>query len=117
MTELSTKNEAGSEGVAQAVYVLLLIGVVVGVLGIVAVVLASIYKKSAPEWLQSHYRFQIRTFWIGTVVMIVGVITLYFMVGYLVLLSGFVWVIMRCVKGMRLLGKSEAHPNPAEWLF
>lgn len=117
MTELSAKNEARSEGVAQAVYVLLLIGVVVGVLGIVAVVVASIYKKSAPDWLHSHYRFQIRTFWIGTVLMIGGVVTLYFLVGYLVLLFGFVWVVMRCVKGMRLLAKSEAHPNPAEWLF
>lgn len=117
MTELSTKNEARSEGVAQAVYVLLMIGVVVGVLGIVAVVLASIYKKGAPEWLHSHYRFQVRTFWIGTVLMIVGVVTLYFLVGYLVLLFGFVWVVMRCVKGMRLLAKSEAHPNPSEWLF
>lgn len=117
MSELSTNNEESSEGVAQSVYVLLLIGAIVGLLGVIAVVLASIFKKSAPEWLCSHYRFQIRTFWIGTAMMIVGLMTLYFMVGYLVLLFCVVWVAMRCVKGMRLLAKSEAHPNPTEWLF
>jgi len=27
--------------------------------------MAYIYKGDAPDWLKSHYRYQIRKFWIG----------------------------------------------------
>ena len=50
---------------AQIIYILYLVSLVVGVTGIVGVIMAYVYRGEAPDWLQSHYRFQIRTFWIG----------------------------------------------------
>jgi uncharacterized membrane protein len=48
------------------VYALHIAGVVTGgVTCLIGAVLAYISRKDAPEWLASHYDFQIRTFWLA----------------------------------------------------
>src|SRR5579862_5866741 len=50
-----------SEGsTAQIVYILYLVSLVFGVTGIVGVIMAYVNRSDAPEWVQTHYRFQIR---------------------------------------------------------
>jgi uncharacterized membrane protein len=48
---------------AMVIYILYLVPF--GVTHIVGLVLAYVSRESAPDWLRSHYTFQIRTFWIG----------------------------------------------------
>lgn len=50
-------------------------------------------------WLESHFRWQIRTFWFGLLWAVVGAITFLLLVGYLVLVADAIWVIYRIVKG------------------
>lgn len=109
--------DQGDAGTAKIIYILYLVGLVFGVTGIVGVVMAYINKSDAPEWLQSHYRFQIRTFWIGALYIFLGALLSIFLIGYLVLLFWIVWLIVRCIKGMQALEKGQAHPNPAGWMF
>lgn len=109
-------NEPG-QGTVMLVYVLLLSSIVFWVTGLVGVIVAYVYKDEAPEWLQSHYRLQIRTFWISFLYIIVGMLLLAFLVGYVVLLFWLVWYLVRCIKGIRYLNRGQAYPQPEGWFF
>lgn len=112
-----TQQAPSSEGTAKVVYILYLVGIIFGLTGIIGVVMAYINKREAPDWLQTHYQFQIRTFWIGLLYVLIGMILSIILIGYLVLLFWVVWLVIRCVKGMKTLDQKEAHPDPAGWLF
>ncbi len=106
-----------TEGPAKIVYFLYLVSVIIGFTGIIGVIVAYIYKNDAPDWLKNHYRFQIRTFWIGLLYLFIGGLLSTILIGFLVLLFWVVWLIVRCVKGLQALGKKEAPPNVEGWLF
>ena len=99
------------------IYALYLAGIVIPFVSIIGVVMAYINKDDAPEWLQSHYQFQIRTFWIGFLYVVIGALLSIILIGYLVLLFWVVWIIVRCVKGMKYLDSRQAHPNPTSWML
>lgn len=99
-------------------YILYLISLAFGITAIVAVIIAYINKDDQmPDWLKSHYDFQINTFWKGMIMLIVGVLTAIIIVGIPILIFWTVWVIIRCIKGMKLLDAQQAHPNPEGWWF
>jgi uncharacterized membrane protein len=87
------------------------------VTALVGVIMAYINKGEAPDWVQTHYRFQIRTFWIGILFSIIGVLTTLIVIGWLIILLVAVWWIVRCIKGMQYVGKQQPYPNPATWMF
>lgn len=117
MTESTVAQGSSGEGTAKIVYILYLIGIVFGITGIIGVVIAYVNKGDAPEWLKSHYQFQIRTFWIGALYIVIGAILSMAIIGYLLLLFWVVWLIVRCVKGIKALDAKQAHPDPSGWLF
>ncbi len=116
MSESIQSSRSGG-GMAKVVYLLYLASLIFGITGLVGVVMAYINRDGAPEWLQSHYQFQIRTFWIGLLLMIVGFFSMIFLVGYLILLFWAIWLIVRCIKGIKYLDKKEAHPDPTTWML
>jgi uncharacterized membrane protein len=101
--------------IARIVYALYLAGLVIGVTAIIGLVMAYIYEDGAPPWVETHYRYQIRTFWLGILFIVVGVLLCFLFVGYLILLFWLVWVVVRCVKGLKLLSEGRAQPNPSSW--
>jgi uncharacterized membrane protein len=115
--EEAAQSKTTTEGTAKIVYILYLVGIVVGVTAIIGLILAYINRNDAEDWLQSHYQFQIRTFWIGILYTVIGGILTFIVVGYLVLLFWLIWLIVRCVKGMKYLNENQAHPNPKGWMF
>jgi len=117
MNELASHAKSATEGTAKIVYILYLVGIVFGITGIIGVVMAYINRDDAPEWLKSHYQFQIRTFWIGALYLFIGVILSSVIIGYFVLLFWLVWLIFRCAKGMKSLDQKETHPDPTGWMF
>jgi uncharacterized membrane protein len=115
MNDSTSSNMANT---AKLVYILYLVGLVTGgVTGLVGVVMAYINRNDAPEWLQTHYRFQIRTFWIGLLYVFLGMLLAIVLIGYFILLFYVVWLIVRCVKGIQMLDKNEAYPKPTSWMF
>ena len=109
--------EDTSVGSAKIIYILYLAGLVLGITGIIGVVIAYMNRSEAPDWIRSHYEFQIRTFWIGALYMFVGGLLVVALIGYFILLFWMVWLIVRCIKGIKLLDANEAHPNPKGWMF
>jgi len=115
MTE--TTMDKTTEGTAKIVYFLYLAGLLFGITGIIGVVMAYINRADAPEWLAKHYQFQIRTFWIGALFIFIGALLSLIVIGYFILLLWIIWLIVRCVKGIKALDSNEPPINPTGWLF
>lgn len=82
---------------------------------VVGLVLAYVERTTAPAWLQSHYLFQIRTFWIGLLFGVVSLFLCIILVGIPMLMATWIWFIVRCAVGLSRLLRSEAYPNPESW--
>src|SRR5579871_3757371 len=101
---------------ALVVYILYLVAYAVGITSIIGVIIAHIQVGEADPLLASHYRFQIRTFWVGVLYLVVGVILAFVLVGFLVLLWWFIWSLVRNIKGLLALNENRPIGNPASWM-
>ncbi len=107
----------GDRGLAFAVYVLYLLGYITGITAIIGVIIAYLQAGSANPLTKSHYTFQIRTFVIGFIYFLVGLLFLHLAVGALILLWAIVWSLVRNVKGLLVLNRNGPIANPESWLF
>ena len=81
---------------------------------IIAIILAHVRVPDARgTWLESHFLWQIRTFWYGLLWAIIAGVLAYFLVGFVLLLAVVVWWIYRIAKGWLRLndGKEMYHPS------
>ena len=107
-----------STGSAKIIYILYLVGLFIGITSLIGVIMAYMNKDDGtPEWLRSHYQFQIRTFWIGLLYVIVGSLLSSIVIGFIILIFWIIWLVIRCVKGLRLLTEKQAIPAPTSWWF
>ena len=116
VAETNNKQDASAKNGAKINYVLYLASLILGITSIIGVIMAYVNKKDAPEWIQTHYQFQIRTFWIGLYA-VIGMVLSVVVIGFAVLLFYLVWLIVRCVKGLKALDKNEPIENPTSWMF
>jgi uncharacterized membrane protein len=100
-----------------AIYIAYLASFLTGISLFVGVVLAYVQRGSGPAWLETHFRYQIRTFWIFCVYAILGGVLALILVGFVILFLASVWFIVRCVKGMSLLDRGQPIPDPGTWLW
>jgi len=104
-------------GLVLAVYVLYLAGYFTGVTAVIGFIIAWLQVERADPTSRSHFRFQIRTFWIGLLFLVAGALTLHVGVGALILLWWVVWTAIRCVKGLLAANAGEPIAEPESWLF
>ncbi len=102
---------------ALIIYILYLIPFAFGVTHIVGLVLAYANRPTAPDWLKSHYTYQIRTFWIGLLYFVVACISVILLIGLFLVPVVIIWYIVRCALGLDRLMKREAYPTPESWTF
>jgi uncharacterized membrane protein len=102
---------------ANVVYILYLVSLLVGLTSIVGLIMAYVNYDEAPEWVRTHYRFQIRTFWIGLLYAFIGVVTCIIVLGIFWLIFVGVWWIVRCVKGMQAISRGLPYEHPASWMW
>lgn len=114
MNQSVTEGSANTS-MANVIYVLYLLALVSGITAVIGVIVAYVYKDGAPEWLRTHYELQIRTFWMGLLIGVIGGILSMVLIGIPILLALAVWWIIRCVKGIKLLGERAAYPNHRGW--
>lgn len=82
------------------IYALYAASYFVGVTAIVAIVMNYVKRDDvAGTFLESHFRWQIRTFWFGVLWGVLGAITFVFIIGWFVLFADGIWIIYRIVKG------------------
>ena len=95
------------------VYALQAAAFLVGVTSIVAIIINYVKRSDVQgTWLASHFRWQIRTFWFSVLWSIIGVVTTFIIVGYVILLADVIWVIYRIVKGwLRLVDNKPMYAN------
>jgi uncharacterized membrane protein len=103
--------------IPQLVYLLFFAGFVVAPAALVGVVLAYVNRDGANALARSHYDFQIATFWRGLVLLAVGVVTAFFLIGWLVLLFWLIWTVIRLVKGFTNLSKNQPMVGTIGWGF
>ena len=104
-------------GVVLTVYILYLVGFLTGITVLVGLVIAYLQRDHTDRVSQSHFQFQITTFWIGLLYFFIGILTLHILVGALVLLWWVVWTVIRCVKGLLALNMGEPIRDPNSWWF
>lgn len=87
--------------IAVAVYILQALSLFLGGVPALAGIIVNYVKLDdvAGTWIEPHFRWQIRTFWIGLLWSVIGVITTLIIVGWLILLGIAIWVVYRIVKG------------------
>ncbi len=82
------------------IYALYAAAFVIGITSIVAIVMNYVKREDvAGTFLESHFRWQIRTFWFGVLWGVLGGITFLILIGWFVLAADCVWIIYRIVKG------------------
>ena len=74
-------------------------------------------ENGAPDWLKSHFRLQVRTFWIGLAYLGVAMLFLPTGISVMIWLLWVILLILRCGKGLALLKEREPYDNPGTWLF
>ncbi|MDE2166587.1 MAG: hypothetical protein KGJ66_09665 [Alphaproteobacteria bacterium] len=117
MSQVIVSRDPAQGRTATIIYVLYLIGLVIAVTHLIGVIVAYVYRNDGPDWVRTHYRFQIRTFWIGLLYAVIGFVMLHLLIGGLILFLTLIWFIVRCVKGLRRLSRGEAYDNVASWLW
>jgi uncharacterized membrane protein len=94
-----------------AVYILYALSYFAGVTAIVGIIINYVKQEEvAGTWLESHFRWQIRTFWFGLLWAVIGAATFFFLIGIPILFANFCWIIYRIVKGW--LNLNDGKPMP-----
>jgi uncharacterized membrane protein len=82
-----------------------------GISAIVAIIVNYVKREDvAGTWLESHFRWQIHTFWFGLLWGVLGAITFVFIIGWLILCANTIWLIYRIVKGWLKLNDGKPMP-------
>ncbi len=104
-------------GLALTVYILYLLGFFTGLTAAIGLLIAAMQADRADPVSRTHFRFQVRTFWIGLLFLVVGVVALHVAIGALILLWWVIWTLIRCVKGLLALNAGEPIGDPELWFF
>ena len=98
--ERSPQELQGLKTVTTVVYALQALSFLWGITAIVGVIINYVKREDARGTVyESHFDWQIRTFWWGLAWFVVGVVLAILVVGVLVLFVAWIWMIYRVVKG------------------
>ena len=111
MTDLTTTSDEAlrsNKTLTWVIYGLYAASFLIGITWLVAIILNYVKRGDvAGTYLESHFNWQIRTFWISLVVGIIGMVLMLVLIGWLVLLADAVWVIYRLVMGALKLNENK----------
>ena len=111
--------------VTHIVYALHALGLAIGAFGaatvlgsflfgwpsIIAVVINYVKRGEARgTWLESHFRWQIRTFWFALLWGAIGGLLAIVLIGWVILFADMVWIIYRIAKGWLDLNDRKSMP-------
>jgi uncharacterized membrane protein len=100
--------EQQNKDMTQIIYGLYAASFVVGITYIVAIILNYVKKDDVVGTMyESHFRWQIRTFWFSLLYFTIGCITAMIIVGIFILIANSIWVIYRIVVGWLRLSEGK----------
>ena len=104
----NTEQEKSAKNLTTLIYALYAASFLIGITAIVAIVMNYIKKEDvAGTFLESHFRWQIRTFWFGMLWGVLGAITFVMVIGWFVLIANGIWIIYRIAKGWLRLNDNK----------
>ena len=99
----------------QLVYALFLLSFLIGISGLIGLVFAYLNRGKAGGWIDSHYTYAIRTFWIALLYGLVSAILSLAVIGVLLAVATVVWIVARCVIGLQKATAGEPIAKPETW--
>ena len=108
MENVAIDNTKSAKTLTTIIYALYAASFLVVITVIVAIIMNYVKKEDvAGTFLESHFRWQIRTFWFGLLWGVLGGITMLIVVGWFVLIADSIWIIYRIVKGWLQLNQNK----------
>ena len=112
-----TTDSSRDPHMAHIAYGLFAVGFLNGLTAIIGVILAYVRRPDVKgTYLESHFTYLIRTFWISLLGGIVSALLMIVGVGFILILAVAIWVIYRIVKGWIRLADGRAIDDPESWL-
>jgi uncharacterized membrane protein len=102
---------------ALIVYILYFVSYVTGITALIGVIIAHVQVGEADPMLRTHYQFQIRSFWIGLLYLVIGMLLTLILIGIAILVWWFIWSLVRNIKGVLALNEGRPIANPTSWMF
>jgi uncharacterized membrane protein len=100
--------EQSAKTLATLIYALYAASFLLGITAIAAIVMNYVKQEDVVGTLaESHFRWQIRTFWFALVWTALGFITFIIVIGWFILAANVVWIIYRLVKGFLRLNDNK----------
>ena len=101
---------AERKNLAFLVYILQGFGFLTGGLTWIAAMMVNYIKRDSVRgtWLETHFRWQLNTFWYGLLWWVVGLVSWLLLLGWLVWGILTLWAIYRVVKGALLLNDNRS---------
>lgn len=107
----------GDVSTVRLIYILYLVSFIAGITAIIGVIMAYVNQDDAEPWLQTHYQFLIHTFWKALILSLISMALMMVVIGFITIILVMLWIIIRCVKGLKYIDAREAHPDPTGWGF
>ena len=110
--------EEQNKSITQIIYGLYAAGFLTGGLTSIAAIILNYVKREdvAGTLYESHFRWQIRTFWFSLLFSVIGWITTIILIGFLILLATVIWVIYRIVVGWLRLNEGKPIEKPEAFI-
>jgi len=107
-TESTPQQAEANKNITHVIYALYAASLISGVTYIIAIILNYVKREDvAGTVYESHFRWQIRTFWFSLLWGVVGAITMWIIVGFVVWAVAGIWFIYRIAKGWLRLSESK----------
>ena len=108
MSYETTEDLKSGKTLTTIIYALYAVSAFVGITAIVAIIINYVKRTDvAGTYLESHFRWQIRTFWFGLLWATLGTLLSFVGVGLIVLIADGIWMIYRVVKGCLYLNDGK----------
>lgn len=112
------------------VYTLYLLGLINGLTILIGLVIAYANRDRAGRAMETHYTFQIRSFWLAIAWWIIAMVLLAWgiplsvilvgvplvIAGGLILAMTHIWFALRAILGLIYVSRGEGYPRPRAWL-
>jgi uncharacterized membrane protein len=92
--------DINNKNITQLIYALYAASLIFGITWLVAIILNYVKRDDVVNTLyESHFRWQMRTFWFNLLWFVIGGITSFIVIGFVIMGFSLVWYIYRIVKG------------------
>ena len=96
---------------ALVAYVLHLFGAIAGIPSIIGLILNYVSRRDYGDIASSHHSWMIRSFWWALLFVVIGWITHWILIGYVIWVATWCWYVYRHVRGLVALVNDEALPR------